>query len=246
MSDLAIYRYKTSCMQQIQLLVSKGYIRYTSGDVDANKALNLVKKFDELYGIHLNKNQRFHQKKKGYANTKLIMYPKPNRQSFLWWLLVTEGKGQVETIEKLYYATNSKKRLEWFDDYELVLLNKKDQSNPTVTWRMTKHCYAAWNTRIRHAIRSANDQNIRQTTWSLHRIPGFSELRNQVKRLRALTIKEWQRSRKDNTLPLMPRTVTYVTHADTSSVFLSQIVRRMRLGLRPFPRREKSKVIIEK
>ena len=246
MADLLIYRYKTACMQRIQYLVVKGYDRYTSGIVSHTKALKLVTKFEEQYSTHLNENQRFYRKKKGLANAKLIMYPKPNTQSFLWWLLVTEGQGTVTKSENLQGATEAKTRLQWFDDYELVLVTREGSSKPRVTWRMTKQCYQSWHTRIRHAIRSGNDQNIKQTTWSLHRVPGFSEARAQVKTLRKLAIEEWQRTRKnDGSLPLMPRSVNYVTNADTSSIPLSQIVRRMQMGLRPFPKQENAKVLVE-
>ena len=246
MADIAIYRYKTACMQRIQKLVVKGYIRYTSGVVTHIKALKLVAKFEENYATHLNENQRLYRKKKGLANTKLIMYPKPNSQAFLWWLLVTDGKGKVETSEQLKGVTESSTRLEWFDDYEMVMLLREGREKPIITWRMTKQCFSAWNTRIRHAVRSKSDENIKQTTWSLHRVPGFSELRIQVKQLRQLIFSEWKRTRPNTEeLPIMPKSVTYVTNADTSSVPLSQIVRRMQMGLRPFPKQVNAKVLVE-
>lgn len=246
MADLALYRYKTACMQRIQNLVVKGYTRYTSGVVHHTKALKLVAKFEEHYGTHLNENQRVYRKKKGLANTKLIMYPKPNSNEFLWWLLATEGKGTVETFETLKGVTDSKSRLQWFDDYEMVKMLREGRAKPNITWRMTKQCYSAWNTRIRHAVRSRSEMNLKQTTWSLHRVPGFSELRIQVKQLRAVVLKEWERIRSnDGSLPVMPKSVTYVTNADTSTVPLSQIVRRIQMGLRPFPRQENAKVLIE-
>jgi len=246
MADLAIYRYKTACMQRIQNLVVKGYTRYTSGTVEYSKALNLVKKFQEKYHIDLNENQRVYRKKKGLSNSKLIMYPKARSNEFLWWVLVTEGQGSVETLETLKGVTDKRTRLQWFDDYEMVKILREGREKPNITWRMTKQCYNSWHTRIRHAVRSNSEMNIKQTTWSLHRVPGFSELRVQVKQLRALTIREWQRvNANDGTLPIMPRSVTYVTNADTSTVPLSQIVRRMKLGMRPFPRQENAKVLVE-
>lgn len=243
MTDLAVYRYKTACMQRIQNLVVKGYSRYTSGVVEYTKALKLVAKFEDLYGIHLNENQRFYRKKQGLSNSKLIMYPKPNAQEFLWWLLVTEGNGKVELLEQLQEVTGSSSRLQWFDDYEIIMLMREGRAKPNITWRMTKQCYNAWNTRIRHAIRSRSNENLKQTLWSLHRVPGFSELRIQVKQLRHFIFKEWKRSRSDD-LPVLPKIVTYVTNADTSSVPLSQIVRRMQMGLRPFPNQENAKSLV--
>lgn len=246
MSDLAIYRYKAACMQRIQNLVVKGYVRYTSGTVHHTKAMKLVAKFDEMYRINLNANQRLYRKKKGEANTKLVMYPKPNSQDFLWWLLVTNGSGKVEKLESLKGVTSASTRLQWFDDYEMVIMLREGREKPNVTWRMTKQCFNAWHTRIRHAVRSKSEDNLKQTTWSLHRVPGFSELRVQVKQLRQLIFKEWKRSRSDSDdLPIMPKSVTYLTNADTSSVPLSQISRRMKMGLRPFPRQENAKNIVE-
>ena len=246
MADLAIYRYKTACMQRIQALAVRGYGRYISGTIGHKKALKLVQKFQEKYHTDLNENQRVYRKKKGLANTKLIMYPKANSNEFLWWLLVTEGKGEVEKLEALKGVTEARTRLQWFDDYEMVKILRDGRAKPNITWRMTKQWYNSWHTRIRHAVRSNSEMNLKQTTWSLHRVPGFSELRLQVKQLRALTIREWQRVKaNDGTLPVMPRSVTYVTNADTSTVPLSQIVRRMELGMRPFPRQDNVKVLVE-
>jgi len=185
-------------------------------------------------------------KKKGQANAKLLMYPKPYSNEFLWWLLVTDGTGNAEKLEKLKSAIAPKTRLQWLDDYEIVAIMREGRTTPNITWRMTKKCYNAWHTRIRQAIRSNADDKLRQATWSLHRVPGFSELRLQVKQLRLQVIKEHKRSRsnKDDE-PLMPKSVSYVTNADTSTVLLSQIVRRMAIGLRPFPKQENAKVLVE-
>ena len=99
-------------MQRIQQLAIRRYHWYTSGEVPYKKALKLVAKFDELYGISCNENQRTYRRKKGIANAKLLMHIKPNSQVFLWWLLVTDGKGVVHSNEILHLVHESKKRLQ--------------------------------------------------------------------------------------------------------------------------------------
>lgn len=225
-------------MQRIQQLAIRRYHWYTSGEVSYKKALKLVAKFDELYGIHCNENQRTYRRKKGIANAKLFMYLKPNTQVFLWWLLVTDGAGAVHKNEKLHLVYEQRNHLKWHEDYEMVRLNRPGKPKPVLTWRMTKVCYESWFTRMRKAIRSKSDVDVKNTIWSLNRVPGFSELRNQVKKIRKSMHKEWQRSRKGSkVMPHMPAMVPYVRAADTETVLLSTVVSRITKGRAPFPRR---------
>jgi hypothetical protein len=70
-------------------------------------------------------------------------------------------------------------------------------------------------------------------------VPGFSEIRLQVKKIRYAIQKEWQRSHKDNEpLPYMPATVPYVRAADTDTVLLTTLVSRIIKGRMPFPRKK--------
>jgi len=234
--DFEVERYKTTLMQRIQQAASRGYCWYTSGLVHAEKAENLTNKFSDKYGTNLNDNQRSYRRKKNIANSFLYLYPKKDSKYFLWWLLVTDGTGEVHQSENLISVHNKQSRLTWDDDYELIVL-PKNNSKPSVTWRMTRKCYMNWNDRIRKAIRTKySDDAARQSAWSLKRIPGFRGIREQVKKLNVLYKSEWKRIRKsDEGMPKLDF-VGYVRGLKSNKIKLSVIVTRVRKGKRPFPR----------
>lgn len=239
MSDLKVFRYKTTTMQRIQRNITKGYIWYTSGIVASHRALKLVEKFETLYLTNLNKNQRNYRKFQGKCNTRLYMYPDSDSKNFRWWLLATDGKGQVHELEKLQLVYDQKYKLQWNDDYEIVRVSKEGKSGEVITWRMTKKCRDAWYRRIQSAIRSKSDDEMKQTMWSLHRVPGFSEVRETVKKLKTYTEKEWKRSRRSKTkCTHITQFIPYVRHPDARDYLLSLLVKRMNLGLPPFPRND--------
>lgn len=237
MYDPPIQRHKTIVMQRIQQAASRGYNLYTYGSVPYKKAPALADKFAEKYGIHLNENQRGYRKRLKRSNAFLYLYPKKDSDLMLWWLLATEGEGTVHTEEVLKSIYNKHERLTWDGDYELVVM-PKDDSKPTVTWRMTRGCYKDWNDRIRKSIRQKyTDDKARQAVWSLGRAPGFSGVRSQVKRLHAVFRAEWKRTRRQtDTMPSIA-SIGYVRGLKSDTVALSVLVKRMNQGKRPFPRK---------
>lgn len=240
MYDPDIQRRKTTIMQRIQQAATRGYCLYTCGTVPAKKAQTLADKFAEKYGTNLNENQRSYRRRLKKSNAFLYLYPKKNSNNFLWWLLVTEGTGLVHDEENLIKIFDKHNRLTWDNDYELVVL-PKENSKHTVTWRMNRKCYQSWNDRIRKAIRQkySNDK-AKQAIWSLARTPGFSGIRKQVKRLYQLFKSEWKRTRKHTEeIPALPK-VNYVRGIKSDTIPLSQIVKRMNSGKRPFPRIDKN------
>ena len=238
MQDFPVYRYKTTTMQRIQQLSIRGYHWYTSGKVPHNKAQKLVDKFDELYGIGCNENQRSYRRSKGIANAKLLLYPIKDSKTFYWWLLVTDGTGAVHKKEKLSEVVGASDRLQWADEYELVWMTREGKKDLVITWRMTKKNITAWHFRIKASVRKRSTEDFRQALWSLQRAPGFSEVRNQVKALRRQIKKEWGRSkRKSEEMPALSPIIPYVRAADTEALPLMKVVQRMTKGLRPFPRK---------
>lgn len=245
MTDLAVYRFKTTTMQRLQQYAGRGYVLYTSGRVHYSKALALCTKFQTLYTYQLNQNQRAYCLKKGRCCTQFFMYPEKDSPYFLWWLLSTKGTGVIHEKEQLKGVFEPKTRLQWSDDYELVMVNKEAKSTPTVTWRMTKKTVESWHYRIRKSIRSNNIEVVQQTLWSLNRSPGFSEIRQQVKALRFAIQKEWARSKnKSEELPAFKKTISYVRSPDTTQYYVSHIARRLALGVCPFPKKSSPALIV--
>ncbi|HEY9758898.1 MAG TPA: hypothetical protein V6C97_27260, partial [Oculatellaceae cyanobacterium] len=197
MHNPEIHRRKTVVMFRIQQVVAWGYRWYTSGTVPASKAQKLAAKFAELYRVDATESQRRYAKKQGKANAFLFLYPRKGTDEFLWWLLATDGEGEVHQRERLRLATEAGSRLRWNDDYELIVMTREGQPKASVTWRMTRENYHSWHARIRQAVRTRRtNQLVRQAIWSLYRAPGFGQVRLQVKALSFMLQKEWKRTRK--------------------------------------------------
>lgn len=236
--DFEVERYKTAVMQRIQQAAARGYAWYTSGLVHHEKALNLCNKFARLYGVNLNENQRSYRKRKQHANSMLFIYPKKDSPYLLWWLLATDGEGEIHKNEKLISIHDNHRRLVWDDDYELVMMPKAG-AKPRITWRMTRKCYQEWNDRIRKAIRQKyTDDSARQAAWSLKRTPGFGGIREQVMKLNNLFSSEWKRIRKSTEEMPSVSFVGYVRGIKSNKLSLSIVLKRMKQGKRPFPRND--------
>lgn len=238
MYDPEVQRHKTIVMQRIQQAATRGYCLYVSGAVPHKKAQAFANKMAEQYGVNLNENQRGYRKRLNKANAFLFLYPKKDSDTFLWWLLSTEGLGVIREQETMTTIFDKHNRLTWDEDYELVVMPRAD-AKPTVTWRMTRSCYQGWNDRIRKSIRQKyTDDMARQAIWSLARAPGFSGIRTQVKRLYQVFSAEWKRTRRDSDAmpPLTP--VGYVRGLKSDTVPLSTIIKRLEKGKRPFPRKD--------
>lgn len=237
MYDPPIQRYKTIVMQRIQQASSRGYSLYTSGSIHYTKVQAFVEKLAVKYGVNLNENQRAYRKRQNKSNAFLHLYPKKNSEKLLWWLLVTEGEGDVHLHESLKSVFDKHNRLVWDHDYELTVLPKKD-SKPSLTWRMTRKCYEEWNDRIRKSIRQKySDDQAKQAVWSLGRAPGFSGIRAQVKRLHSLFRSEWKRTRRaTDPIPSIPP-IGYVRGLRSDSIPLSSLVKRLSRGVAPFPKK---------
>lgn len=77
--------------------------------------------------------------------------------------------------------------------------------------------------------------------WSLSRVPGFGGLRDQVKELRTVFMREWRRCRSETEpLPAMPGLVGYVRRTSCESYPLSAIAERLVAGVAGFPNAAKA------
>ena len=60
---------------------------------------------------------------------------------------------------------------------------------------MTPATITGWEERLKTAVRSQNDELLRQALYSLRRVPGFREIRREAFRLAKLAKAEWTRHR---------------------------------------------------
>ena len=234
-----IERYKTSVMQRIQHAVTQGYVFYLKGEISTKKIESFADKMNTKYHVGLNKNQKYYRKQNEKANATLFLYPKKNSDGFYWWLLATKGNGLIHDEEKLLPVFGKHQRLSWDNDYKLAFFSAEGKKT-AVTWRMTRQCYQSWIIRIKLIIRKkGSSDEVRQALWSLKKVPGFSGLREQVKRLYKLFIVEWKRSRKHSekvpTIPVIP----YLRSIKADTKPLSLLVNRIKSGKKPFPNKKK-------
>jgi hypothetical protein len=224
-----ILLHKTDALRRLLHLVSHGYTRYTAGQIDPKKAEALALKFADRYAVTATEMQRYRRKQAGQANAALVLFGTGKEKDPLaWWLLATPGAGLVEQLEILRDATAKGQRIVWpGGDYELVKTPRK-ALEASWTWRMTPATVEAWDERIKTAIRTHNDEALRQALHSLRRVPGFRETRAQAFALVRLVKREWGRSRQGD-FPYPDVFVGFLgryTKADTESV--SKITRKMR------------------
>ena len=194
-SDLIhpIFRFKTDAMRQLLNLTSRGYTLWTSGQVSPKKCPALVYKFRDRYDIDATHQQRYRAKKKGLCITTLILW-QDDPDTVHWWLLTTAGEGVIKDLEKLNDAKINKHRLTC-TGYELVKTPRKD--NPARwSWRMTKDTEAEWHRRFQRSIRSQDKMILKQSVYSLKRVPAFAESRRQVFAIMRKAKNEWIRTRK--------------------------------------------------
>ena len=187
------FKHKTDAMRKILLLVSQGHFRYVSGIVTAKKAKALHLKFSDRYRVDATTQQRYRAKKKGQANTHLILWSE-NKEIYRWWILVSAGEGLVCDLETLLDATNRKTRIE-LTGYEVVKMPRKDNL-AAWTWRMTQENFQAWQERLKASVRSKSSEAIRQAMFSLKATPGFAGSRRQAFLLLREAQGDWKRVQK--------------------------------------------------
>ncbi len=190
-----IFKHKTDFMREIVRLVAHGYHWYTNGTTDPKKLSGLMLKFDDRYAINATPQQRYRRKAKGECNTQFLAW-QDETGSVIWLLLSTEGEGVVRQLEALQDCREKKHRIQ-LTGYELVKTPRKGEgATAQWTFRISSENYAAWEERLKTAVRKwhpHNDDLLKQALWSLRRIPGFSETRRQGFALEGYAKAQWKR-----------------------------------------------------
>ena len=190
-----IFKHKTDFMREVVRLVAHGYHYCTTGTTEPKKLSGLMLKFDDRYAINATPQQRYRRKAKGECNTQFLAW-QDETCSVIWLLLSTEGEGVVRQLEALKDCREKKTRI-GLTGYELVKTPRKGEgATAQWTWRIDSENYAAWEERLKTAVRkwhTHNDDLLKQALWSLRRIPGFSEARRQGFALESYAKAQWKR-----------------------------------------------------
>lgn len=174
-----------AALSRVLTNVPRGYTRYSSGTIRADRAYDLAQKFHQIHHIGASPSQRHTRKKKGKANAVLVMFKPPKTETVSWLLLFTEGN--LEQHEKLQHVTH-KQRLKWLG-YELVRRPTR-RGRVGWTWRRTKEEMEGL---VGLLIEKCNRREWREVGIILERAanqPGFHGVREQSKKLQQIAVKK--------------------------------------------------------
>jgi hypothetical protein len=236
---MEIHIHKSALMHHLLMCVARGYTRHAGGMVTAKGITGLVANMERVYGCNASASKRWHDRQKGLAGCRLFVHPDydPAKASFHWWLMLTEdGSNPAIGRERMFDAHDKRHRLTVFNQFEAVQLTAP-QSGPRWTWRITADYLEVQKERIKLATRRPDDcHDLAGVLRSIHRFPGFREVRNQVGDLRVFAAAEWQRSKPFDgpDVPLPNRVQGYVAPKVFPTRPLAEVRDRLLAGLAPF------------
>ena len=196
--DPLILTSKTIFLLRTQEAVSDGYRYYATGTVTLEKTKGLVRRFKELYSVHLDKNARHRRKANGLGNARLVLRLNEDaRVDFI--LLVSPGEHPAHQLEKLKDVRTGPLA---YRELELVALTLKGREKPGLTWRLDAATMKAWKERLHLYTAHYNTFELFRAWHSLYRTPGFGGVRRQVGELVQFWRTEWRQHRRDDRCPM--------------------------------------------
>jgi len=228
---------KSVLLQRCADFARMGYYHHVTGVVPCDRAASLARKFRDIYLVHLGKDSRYRRKRAGLGNAHLLLWVQAaSSKELVFVLMVTDGDHPAHQLERLRDVRgNGNARLQ-ITGYELVRHTRAQSSKPVWTWQMNSECYQAWRNRVLRVIRTNNDFELRQAWYSLHRVPGFSRIRVQAKRIEQLILSDWRRAR-NGTFPLGHARIRYVQRLAVKFMPLSALLSANRASAEPFATR---------
>lgn len=169
-----IARSKSAALTRVLDSVTRGYTRYTLGEIAPEKVGRLIAKFHALHGIAATPAERITRKKNNRANAILALYWPDEAQPAAWALLFTEG--ELGSPERLRLVTD-KPRVEWLG-YELV--RHAARGATAWTWRRSKGGLSSLYTELDAALRRGRFDLVREILGRAARQPGFHGVREQT------------------------------------------------------------------
>lgn len=168
-----IARSKTAALSRVLDSIPKGYHRYTTGQVKANKAERLVRKLHDRHAIGATPAQRLTRKQHGKANAILAIYWPEGAEVAHWLMLFTTG--DLDSPEQLRDVTD-KPRLQWLG-YELV--RHPARGATSWTWRRPKAEMAEHYAMLGAALAKHHQGVVADALARIGNQPGFHGVREQ-------------------------------------------------------------------
>lgn len=195
-------------MQRAADLVRTGHLFYICGEVPLEKASALASKFDRLYATEMDRLAAHRARKKGAATARLLLLHQGTSPMIRWLLLRTDGSLPAEA-ERENWLDPRETRIQ-LTGYELLRLTNEHHPKPVWTWRYTRTRYEELRVSLVQAIRHHRDPELQQLIDMIWKSPGFSGIREQVKKIKAIIDGEWSRVRARTHLVSIPRHLGYV------------------------------------
>lgn len=194
-------------MQRIADKVRGGYALYIQGQCPLEKAPYLAQKFAARYPIHVSRSTQQRRRQSDQNRYHWMAYFEPDSR-LVHWVLLLSPCSTPDASDAWKCADADRIKL---TGYELVRLTRVGSPKPAWSWRYVRDRHDELRNAIVNAIRGRRDIELQQLTHSIWRSPGFSGVREQVKKMRILITNEWQRSRsKAEVMPEIPKLIGYV------------------------------------
>lgn len=178
---------RLSFLQQIQKAAISGYHFYTSGTIEIEKLPSLIRKFQTQYQTNQTRQQAYRKRQQGQASAKFYCYADEtdlNGTKIFWVLLFTEGTTPAQQTEILKDLRIKKQRFE-YSDYQLIQKPRTD-GKQKFTFQLKTDSFNYYQEQIRKRTRNKNYHELNKLIIHLNKMPGFSAIRTQKKKLNAI------------------------------------------------------------
>lgn len=201
---------KTVALQRLSDAVRTGYRWYVAGSLPLSKISAFCEKQSERYDLSWSPVRTRAARKEGRAVYRLLLLRQEREPDVIhWWLLRTEGEMSSEAGRERWCDAHRDRIL--FQGYELVRTTKPGADHAVWTWRMPLGSERELRERVILLIRQKRDRELQELIDGVWRAPGFSGVREQVKKVRTLLVREWKRSRSEGeAMPAVPERIGYL------------------------------------
>jgi hypothetical protein len=226
--DPQLYASKTLAMQRLADFARRGYPYHASGKVPREKVARFAAKMADKYWVHRTKDQRRHDRARGYGAAVLVLHPCELEDAFRFWLLVSREAGHpAHAQERLRnYLGGKDARLRWGEEFELLRRTRPriHGGGEVLTWQLQAQRLAELRASTQAAARQQGVRQAQAMLGQLARLPGFGGVRTQVHGLLRQFRADWARHHRGPppTLPRLP----YVGRLQDERQSLSQWLAR--------------------
>ena len=183
-----MHTFWTSFLLTIQKSLTQEYYYYVSGIIkNKTKVKSILQKLDDYYRITDSKDDRYRRYKEGYSVSIIHLLQMGDTLAFIVMTRINTIKGLFFEREKYADARDKKHRISINQCYEFVRVNKESYNSKTNTKSITNEVWTVDLTdkekqtiieNFNNALIKRNYMKIRQICYGLHRLIGFSAIRN--------------------------------------------------------------------